>query len=185
MASPSLNGCPNMNARRGQRGYSLVEMLAVVAIIGIMSLIVVPNFVSYQRSIRLKTAMRRLTNDLRSARQRAVTRNSMVMVTYKPDSKPATYGMWESLDAGATWTQLGSNTKMDTPISFSDSTVVANQLTDAYKSDGWTDAVFRSDGTPVLPGGVTTGAIIVKTSDKIDISSYTVTITSTGKIAAR
>lgn len=185
MAHSLLKAGPNMNARKGQRGYSLTEMLAVVAIIGIMSLIVVPNFVQYYRSIRLKTAMRRMTNDLRAARQRAVARNSMVMVSYKADVAPAKYSMWESLDAGANWSQLGSTTQLDSPISISDSGVAATSMTDAYKGDGLSDAVFKADGTAALPANVTSGEIIVKTNDKVAVPSYTVVISATGKISTR
>src|SRR5437763_7997603 len=109
MAHGLLKADPNMKPRTSQSGYSLVEMLMVVAIIGIMSLIVVPNFVQYYRSIKLKTAMRRLANDLRNARQRAVTRNAMVMISYKPDINPATYSTWQSVDLGTTWTQVGNS----------------------------------------------------------------------------
>jgi len=185
MACPLLKDDPNMNVRRSQRGYSLVEMLAVVAIIGIMSLIVVPNFASYYRSIKLKTALRRLTNDLRAARQRAVARNSLTMVSYSPGTQPATYSIWESTDSGTNWTQLGSTTRIEKPITINDTTVAASQLTDSYKSDGLTDAVFKSDGTALLPANVTTGQIIVKTGDKISISSYNILITPTGKISTQ
>jgi len=185
MAHPLLKADPNMKTRNSQSGYSLAEMLTVVAIIGIMSLIVVPNFVQYYRSIRLKTAMRRLANDLRNARQRAVARNSMVMISYKPSTAPGTYAMWESLDTGTTWGQIGNTVTLDKPISLVDASVAANQLTDAYQGDGLTDAVFKSDGTALLPANVTTGQILVKTSDKITIPQYTVSITSTGKIGAQ
>lgn len=185
MAHPLLKRSPNMKTRNSQSGYSLAEMLTVVAIIGIMSLIVVPNFVQYYRSIRLKTAMRRVTNDLRGARQRAVTRNSMVMVSYKSGVAPATYTTYESLDSGTTWTKLGNAVTLDKPISLNDATAVANQLTDAYQADGLTDAVFKQDGTSVFPPNVTTGQIVIKTTDKVAIPSYTVSITSTGKIAAQ
>ena len=185
MAHRLLKGRPNMNARSGQRGYSLAEMLTVVAIIGITSLIVVPNFVQYYRAIRLKTAMRRFASDLRAARQRAVSRNEMVMISYKPDVAPATYSTYESLDSGTTWTQLGSNVTLDKPISLSDSSDATLKLTDAYQGDGLSDAIFKSDGTAVLPATVTTGQITIKTAEKIAVPNYTITITSTGKISAQ
>ena len=39
---------------RNQRGYSLAEVLTVVAIIGILSLVTVPNFISLYNSGRIK-----------------------------------------------------------------------------------------------------------------------------------
>ena len=186
MAHPSLKASPNMReARSSQRGYSLTEMLTVVAIIGIMSLIVVPNFVQYYRSIKLKTGMRRLANDLRAARQRAVTRNAMVMISYTPDVNPAVYTTYQSIDAGANWTQVGNTVQLDGPIYLKDSTTATLKLADAYLSDGKTDAVFKSDGTPVLPAGDTAGSILVKSKDKVAINTYTIDISATGKISAK
>ncbi len=59
------------------RGYSLAEALVVVAIIGVISLVSIPNFMAMQRSGKIKAGIRLLSSDLRSARQKAVT-------TYRP-----------------------------------------------------------------------------------------------------
>ena len=186
MAHPSLKGGPNMRqVRSSQRGYSLTEMLTVVAIIGIMSLIVVPNFVQYYRSIKLKTGMRRLANDLRAARQRAVTRNAMVMISYKPDVNPAVYTTYQSTDLGANWTQVGNSVQLDGPIYLQDSATATLKLADDFLSDGKTDAVFKSDGTPRLPAGDTAGSILIKSKDKVAVNTYTIDISATGKISAR
>src|SRR5436309_322557 len=67
-------GRPNMRSDRRQQGYSLVEMLVVLAIIGLMSVITIPQFINYQQSMKLKSALRVLNNDLINARQLAITR---------------------------------------------------------------------------------------------------------------
>lgn len=59
------------------RGYSLAEALVVVAIIGVISLVSVPNFMAMYRSGKIKAGIRLLSTDIRSARQKAVT-------TYRP-----------------------------------------------------------------------------------------------------
>jgi type II secretory pathway pseudopilin PulG len=64
------------------RGYSLAEALIVMAIIGLISLVSIPNFISMYRSMKIKTAVRQLANDLRGARQEAVSRYRPVMVSF-------------------------------------------------------------------------------------------------------
>ena len=56
-----------------QAGYSLTEMLTVIAIIGMLALVMVPNFISFYNSNKMKSSMRNFTTDLRSARQLAGT----------------------------------------------------------------------------------------------------------------
>ena len=52
---------------RSSRGYSLAELLTVDAIIGIVSLVTVPNFIQYYRSAKMKTSINRFsTNSKRS-----------------------------------------------------------------------------------------------------------------------
>ena len=58
-------------------------------------------------------------------------------------------------------------------------------MTDAYKGDGLSDAVFKSDGTALLPANVTSGEIVVKTADQVAVPTYTIVISSTGKISTR
>ncbi|HEX8252035.1 MAG TPA: GspH/FimT family pseudopilin [Thermoanaerobaculia bacterium] len=68
--------------RRLQGGYSLVELLVVVGIIGAFSLITVPAVLNYQRMAAMKGAVQTFSNDLRRARAMAATTNRNVAVTF-------------------------------------------------------------------------------------------------------
>ncbi|HEX7150743.1 MAG TPA: GspH/FimT family pseudopilin [Thermoanaerobaculia bacterium] len=160
-----------------ERGYTLTEMLVVVAIVGILSLVAVPNFISMYRSSRLKTSMRQFTNDLRGARQRAVANYSMVRITFSPDAKPGSYEILESRDRGANWTTLSTRT-MQNEVYFT-----STNFTDTVAGDAKPDIVFDRDGTAVAPGGV--GTIEVKSDLKIPVPKYTVSVRTTGKVAAQ
>lgn len=70
-------------ADRRQRGYTLIEALVAVAIIGMISLIAVPNFMNYYRAGRIKTSLRQFTSDVRAARQIAVSEQGCAMISYK------------------------------------------------------------------------------------------------------
>ena len=58
--------------RFSQQGYSLAEMLVVIAIIGTLSLISVPAFMNFKRAADFKASMRAFTTDIRNARAAAI-----------------------------------------------------------------------------------------------------------------
>src|SRR6185369_5266530 len=72
-----------MKVNQRERGYTLTELLVVLAIIGLFSLITVPQFVSMYRSSVVKGSMREFTSMARKARQIAATRNDRVRVRFR------------------------------------------------------------------------------------------------------
>lgn len=78
---------------RQPRGYSLVELLVVVAMIGMFSLVTVPPMLSYMGQIRVRSATRLINGDLRAARQRAITRNNPVAFSFLPGDADTSDGM--------------------------------------------------------------------------------------------
>jgi len=61
-------------------GFTLVEIMIVIAIIGIMTAIAAPNFMQYMKSKRLSGATMQLYVDLMNARMQAVSQNNRVIV---------------------------------------------------------------------------------------------------------
>jgi Tfp pilus assembly protein FimT len=59
--------------RVSERGFSLLQLLAVLAIASFVMLIAMPPFRELQESLRRDAAARRLLTDLRGTRSRAVT----------------------------------------------------------------------------------------------------------------
>src|SRR5258708_35100838 len=76
-----MNG-PRRVQPRGQAGYSLPEMITVVAIIGVLALVTIPSFINYYQSSKVKASMRNLTTDLRKMRALAITRGVQTRLSY-------------------------------------------------------------------------------------------------------
>lgn len=73
---------------RHVNGFTLVELLAVLAIVSIFAAVGVPSLGSYIESGRLRSAAFDLVADLAFARSEAIKRNAQVVVTQ------ATAGSW-------------------------------------------------------------------------------------------
>lgn len=137
--------------RTSQRGYSLIEMLVVVAIIGIISLVTIPNFVSMARSNKVKTSLRQFANDARNARQRAVTRYTRTKLGFNTGTAGArTYAVYDfagydtSVPPKEIWRRhgpfrtLAENTYFATPTTFIDR---------ENDTDDLVDVIFTNTGS--------------------------------------
>ena len=71
------------SARRN-RGYSLAELLVVMAIMAALSLVAIPWFLKISQRNALKSAAREVQTTLLAARMKAVRRNQPVSVAITP-----------------------------------------------------------------------------------------------------
>lgn len=154
---------------RFQRGYSLVELLTVMAIVGVLSLVTVPAFMNYSKTARLKNSLRQVSSDVRAARQRAVTRSAFVrLVVTTASPAPGKYQIEQSPDRGTTYALIPGTAKELQQFNY-------------FGSAG--SFVFRPNGTLVLPAGETSSSLVVRSDDRSVKNNYTITVNLSGKVS--
>lgn len=166
--------------RGGAAGFSLPELLAVVAIMGLIVLVSIPNFITYFQSNKVKTSLRTLNTDLRAARQRAVTRNSFTRISFDTGVGRNRYRFFESLDRGETW---GTNPylfrDLEEPVYFQ-STGFTD--TEPATPDTFPDIVFRNDGAVDGHPGGTDDFVVIRSTHDIPRNQFTIRISAAGAV---
>ncbi|HYC58247.1 MAG TPA: GspH/FimT family pseudopilin [Thermoanaerobaculia bacterium] len=86
--------------RANQRGYSLPELLTVVAIMGILSLITLPAFNKLMPQYRIRSAASEIAASLRMLRSQAVSTRNQFRMTLDPANERYTMAQQ---NAAGTW----------------------------------------------------------------------------------
>ena len=84
----------NQNVQMDQKGFTLIEIIAVLVILGILAAVAVPRFFDMQRSSEYKS-LDVAFNDMKS---RAVSAFSKSMMEGNGIATPANCGTWAALD---------------------------------------------------------------------------------------
>lgn len=75
---------------RGTRGYSLLEVMIVIGLIGILAAVVIPNFMSWRSKQGLLKAADEVQTVIQLARMAAIRENSQVVVIFFPAQRSYT-----------------------------------------------------------------------------------------------
>ena len=101
-----------MQRRIQQQGFTLAEVIMVLAIIGILAAIAIPNFLSWLPNMRLKAAARDLYSSMQKARAEAIKTNRSHAIVF--DTANNRYVLCSSPGADDNWSTLADNTVVET-----------------------------------------------------------------------
>ncbi len=100
-------------------GFTMVELMIVVAIIGMMTVTVSTSIESMLPGERLNTTIRNLSADLRSIRSEAISRGAEFRLIYDLDNERYRWSTPLSLDEGLVRQETGENWEDADRIEFS------------------------------------------------------------------
>lgn len=98
------------------RGYSLAELLTVVAIVGVVTLVSIPAFIQLMPQYRIRGAATELSAALRMTRQDAIATRRPWRVTVDGAGKRYAISMLTTpgadMKVAANWTHMGENNRV-------------------------------------------------------------------------
>lgn len=140
-------------ARKRQTGFTLIETLIVLGVIGILILISVPSFLRMMNRYRLTGTTREVASLMQAARLEAIKLNTPAQVNY--DATTNTFIAWVDMDRDNAFTGadrlLAATVIIPATVSFQGPGDAGPNGANAI--DGWDDApaqlgpIFRPDGS--------------------------------------
>jgi len=95
---------------RHEAGFSLIELIVVVAMIGILAILAGPQFMSYWRTSATTAAANELATAVNRARQLAISANQLYCAESTANNVRYRQNTNATCTAGAVWTGSGTDT---------------------------------------------------------------------------
>lgn len=168
------------------KGFTLVEVMIVITIIGIIAAIAVPNFITWLANNQLRDASQDLLSNVQHAKFEAIKRNRNVVINFAPvacaPTIPDPAGSYTIfVDDGSGGGTLGNNTReANEPVLRQETMrrgigLCAGSVTFAFPAPA--PIGFNQTGRPL---GLNGGTVVLRNDNG---RAYTLTLTATGNLA--
>jgi len=139
------------------RGFTLIELMVTIAIVGIVSMIAVPNMIGWRAERKMRGAVNNLQGDMQLARFRAIRDAENVAVVFNPGANSYTV----FVDSNLSWTlDAGEDELRNVTLP------VGVTLNTNFPPSGSNRTRFNSKGMPSVIGTVK----LINTADaKLDL----------------
>jgi type II secretion system protein H len=97
-----------MNHFKSKKGFTLIEVMIVVAIIGIMAAIAIPNFLSWLDHYRVKGAARDIATAMHLAKMKAISQGVEYRVLFDLDNETFRLQKGNLASNSTAWTHDGA-----------------------------------------------------------------------------
>ena len=143
--------CPNAQHRK-MSGFTVVELMIVLAIMGIMLVLAVPSFVQFTRNSRIKSGSQMVVSALRTARSYAITKrkNHRVIIdtvmnavkVYEDDM--GTLSDWKVMPKTIVISSDDISKSLDVPYPDDSAAITSSKLMVEFKPTGATTTSYSS-----------------------------------------
>ena len=82
---------------RDKKGFTMIELLIVIAIIAVTAAVAIPNIISWIPTIRVNSAARDLVSEMQLARMKAVSERNNYVITF--DTSTNQYSIYDDNDS--------------------------------------------------------------------------------------
>lgn len=111
-----------------REGFTITEIFVVLSVLGIMTAIAVPSYISYIPKYKLQTSVRQIYDDMQLAKIRAVKDNTDACITFNTVAE--TYTVFLDSDGSSSWSagdiMIKGNVTLENGVDISATTLPLN-----------------------------------------------------------